>query len=251
VELTILGAHGTWPGEGGATSGLLIRDDGFNLWVDAGTGTLANLQRHIGLYDVGAIVISHSHPDHLTDIYAYLYARLYGPQRQQKIPLLVAPGVLERAQPLVTDDATDLGLGDGFDLLVVEPGTEQRVGPFRIATAPMSHSVPTIGMRVESGGSVLAYTADTGPTAELDDLTRAADVLVAEASWQGERGDQPAIHLTAREAGEVAAKAGAGRLVLTHIRPHLDSDRSREEAASAFDGRVEAGKDNATMRVRS
>ncbi len=249
MELTILGAHGTWPGAGGATSGLLVRHDGFSLWVDAGTGTLANLQRHIGIYDVDAVIISHSHPDHVTDIYGYLYARLFGPERQPKIPLLMAPGVLERAQPLVTDDATDLGLGDGFDLTVVQPGDEHQLGPFRLLTAPMRHSVPTLGMRFEAGGASLAYTADTGPTEELEPLVRGADVLVAEASWQGERGDQLPIHLTAGEAGEIASRAGAGRLVLTHIRPYLDADRSREEAASEFDGPVVAGRDNETTTV--
>lgn len=249
MELTVLGSHGTWPGVGGATSGLLVREDGFSLWVDTGTGTLANLQRHIDLYDVGAVIISHSHPDHVTDIYPYLYSRLYGEERQPAIPLLLAPGVLRRAQPLVTDDEVDLGLGDGFDIVEVDPGDERRLGPFRVVTAPMRHSVPTIGIRIEGGGGVLAYSADTAPTEHLNDLARDADVLVAEASWQGERGELPPIHMTATEAGEAASKAAADLLLLTHIRPFMDVDRSREEAARAFDGEVRPARDNETVAV--
>ncbi len=45
MELIVLGASGTWPVPGAATSGYLVRQDGFNLWMDAGSGTLANLQR--------------------------------------------------------------------------------------------------------------------------------------------------------------------------------------------------------------
>ena len=249
MDLTILGSHGTWPAAGGATSGLLVTEDGSSLWIDTGTGTLANLQRHIDMFDVDAVVISHSHPDHVTDIYAYLYARLYGPTRPPKIPLLLAPGVLERAQPLVKDDEADPGLRDGFDIVEVRPGDEHRIGPFHIRTAPMRHTVPTIGVRVEADGAAVAYSADTAPTEDLTTLARDADILVAEASWQGDRGDQPPIHMTAREAGGAAAAAGAGRLVLTHIRPHLDRKRSEEEARETFDGDVWTAEEHVTLEV--
>ena len=113
----------------------------------------------------------------------------------------------------------------------------------------MRHTVPTIGVRAEAGGRAVAYSADTGPTDELVRLARDADVLVAEASYQGTREDLPPIHLTARQAGEAAASAGAKRLVLTHLRPYLDWDVSREEAAAAFDGQVETARDNARIEV--
>ena len=127
-------------------------------------------------------------------------------------------------------------LAEAFDIKVVEPRNEFDVGPFHVATAPMRHSVPTIGVRIEANGATLAYSADTGPTDELVNLARGADVLVAEASCQEPNDELPPIHLTAREAGRAAADAGAGRLVLTHIRPYVDSDRSREDAQGEFDG---------------
>jgi ribonuclease BN (tRNA processing enzyme) len=251
VELTVLGAHGTWPGAGGATSGLLVRQDGFNLWIDAGSGTLANLQRHVGLFDVGAVMISHSHPDHVSDLYSYLMARMFAPEHPPKIPLYLAPNVAERFNPLLTDDSADMRLAQGFDVVVVEPGQSLETGPFKLATAPMRHTVPTIGVRVESSGSSLAYSADTGPTDELVKLAKDTDLLVAEASYQDTDKDLPPIHLSAREAGEAAAEAGAGKLVLTHIRPYLDWDRSREEADLTFPGEVILGRDNETMKVGS
>ncbi|MDQ4006162.1 MAG: MBL fold metallo-hydrolase, partial [Actinomycetota bacterium] len=225
MELTILGSHGTWPGAGGATSGLLVRDDGFSLWVDAGSGTLANLQRHMGLYEVGAIVISHSHPDHVSDLYAYFYSRLFGPEPQPKIPLYVAPKVVERVNPLLTEDEGEMRLAEAFDVVVVEPGEEHHIGPFLMATAPMQHTVPTIGVRIEGDEGTVAYSADTGPTEEVTRLASRAEVFVVEASWQGERrDDQPPIHLTARQAGQTGASAGVGRMLLTHIRPYMDED---------------------------
>jgi ribonuclease BN (tRNA processing enzyme) len=251
VEVVVLGAHGTWASAGGATSGLLIRHGYHNLVLDLGSGTVARLQEHIDLFDVHGVVISHSHPDHVTDLYTYLMARLFSPERPPMIPLFLAPKVLERFSPLLADDSGDMNVEDAFDVSAIELRTEATVGPFRITTAPMSHSVPTVGIRVEADGATMAYSADTGPTEELDRLAAGCDVLVAEASWQEDGIDRPPIHMTARQAGEAAGRAGCRRVLLTHIRPYLDRDRSREEAAGAFQGEVSVATEGLTVGVGS
>lgn len=235
MELVVLGSDGTFPGPGGAASGYLLRQDGFALWIDLGSGTLANLQRHLGISDVGAVVVSHAHPDHLVDVFAYFYARQYGSgEPLLPIPLLAPPGVFDRMRALLSGAGAE-HLAASFDLTEVEPGGSFEAGPFRVRTALMAHPVPTVGMRVEAGGGVLAYTADTGATPAVVELGREADVLLSEASWQGDAADHPTdLHLTARQAGEYARRAGARRLVLTHIWPMLDPERSGEEAAEAF-----------------
>ncbi|HEV2952123.1 MAG TPA: MBL fold metallo-hydrolase, partial [Actinomycetota bacterium] len=78
MELTVLGAQGTWPGAGGENCGYLVTQDGYHLQVDAGTGTFARLQQVVGVDDVGAMLITHGHPDHYVDIIPTFYARHYG-----------------------------------------------------------------------------------------------------------------------------------------------------------------------------
>jgi len=241
VELTVLGAHGTWPLSHGATSGYLVQHDGFSMWVDCGSGTLANLQQHVGMFDVGAVVISHVHPDHLVDLYSYFFARVFSPtgvRPETKTPLFVPPGLLDLFVTLLQNDAMK-EIRTTFDVNVIEPGGEFGAGPFRVRTAPMAHPVPTLGMRIEADGSVLAYTADTGPSEELAPMASGANLLLSEATWQDLHEEAAPIHLTARQSGEVAAEAGADRLMLTHLRPHLDWERSREDAASSFGGEVQ------------
>ena len=250
MNVTVLGAHGTWPSAGGATSGHLIQQDESSLLVDLGTGCLANLQRHAGLFDVDAVVISHSHPDHLTDLYIYLMARMFSPERPARIPLILAPTVLDRFSPLLSDDSADMKVAEVFEIKVVEPFEEVHVGPFTIHTAPMAHSVPTFGVRVEAGGAALAYSADTGPAGEIVELSRRTDLLIAEATWQEDGAPRPPIHMTAREAGEVAERAGVDELMLTHIRPYLDRERSREEAAGAFGGEVLLATEGQSRELR-
>jgi ribonuclease BN (tRNA processing enzyme) len=246
MRLVVLGAHGTWPLPGGATSGYLLQHDGFNLWVDLGTGTLANLQRHVGLLDVGAAVISHRHPDHLVDLYPFFYARLFHPERPAGLPLFAAPEVLDRVRALVSDQGA-ADMARVFDHRMVEPGQEFRAGPFRVRTAPMYHPVPTLGMRVEAGGKAVAYSADTGPTEELVQLARGADVLVSEATWPDPPADGPPTHLSGAQAGEHAARAGVGRLVLTHIWPTYDPSAVAERAAGRFDGPVILAEEGLVM----
>ncbi len=231
MDLVVLGAAGGWAGPGGAASGYLVRHDGFNLWVDAGTGTLANLQEHIGVLDVGAIVVSHRHFDHFLDLYPYFLARWFRDPRPPKVPLFAPPGMFEHALQLEGD------LAGVFDLHVVEPGDTFHPGPFAVRTALMAHPVPTLGMRIEADGTALAYTADTGPSEPLVELARGADLLLSEASWLERPPGAPlALHLTAREAGGQAARAGVGGLVLTHLLPTTDRNASLHEADQGFGG---------------
>jgi ribonuclease BN (tRNA processing enzyme) len=242
MRLTVLGSGGGWARRDGAASGYLLQEEGFNLWLEAGTGTMANLQRHVDLLDVHAVIVSHQHFDHFLDLYPYFLARQYGrTETPPPVPLYAPPGMFEHARSLEPD------LGQAFDVTEVTPGEEFEVGPFTVRTAPMVHPVPTLGMRFETDGVAFAYSADTAPTERLDGVARAADVLLAEATWLEPRPQAGPMHMTASEAGERAAVAGAGRLVLTHVWPSLDLTEMVHRAQAAFDGPVEAAVEG--MRV--
>jgi ribonuclease BN (tRNA processing enzyme) len=140
-------------------------------------------------------------------------------------------------------------LGEAFEVTEVTPGEDFGIGPFTVRTGPMLHPVPTMGMRFESDGSVLAYSADTAPTDELDRIGRGADLLLAEATWLEPRPLAGPMHMTAAEAGERAAVAGAGRLVLTHIWPSLDRDEIVHRAQATFGGSVEAAEEGLQVEL--
>ena len=91
--------------------------------------------------------------------------------------------------------------------------------------------------RYRSDGRSVVYTGDTGPTDALTDLAARADVLIAEATI-GPNEDPWVFHMTASEAGEAAAAAAVGKLVLTHLPPTLDKAQAQALAAKAFGGEV-------------
>lgn len=228
----MLGSGGGWAGPGGAACGYLVRHQDFNLWVDAGTGTMANLQEHVALREVDAVAISHRHFDHFLDVYPFFLALLFDPERSRKLPMFAPPGMFEHALKLEAD------LAQVFEPRVVEPGATFEAGPLRVRTALMRHQVPTMGMRLEADGRSLAYSGDTGPTDALVELARGADALVAEATWIRRAEGWDYIHMTAEEAGQAGRRAGVGRLVLTHIWPTNDHSAVAEQAGEAFGGPI-------------
>jgi ribonuclease BN (tRNA processing enzyme) len=85
---------------------------------------------------------------------------------------------------------------------------------------------------------VLAYSADTGPTDALVELARGADLLLSEATFTEGPDLPPNLHLTGGQAGQHAARAGVRHLVLTHISPGTDKQRSFAEAEAVFGGPI-------------
>jgi ribonuclease BN (tRNA processing enzyme) len=248
VELIVLGSGGTWPRPTGATSGYLLLHEGFHLWIDAGTGTFSRLQEHIGIGDIDGVLITHGHPDHFVDVYPCFYARHYGGLGEPGLPLYAPDDFWGHMAGLVSENGSDVA-ATAFDVRGTTPGAEFELGPFRIRTFEMAHiGVQALGFRIEAGGRVFAYTGDTGPSDEVVKLAEGADLFMSEATWRHRDGLLP-FHLSARQAGEHATRAGARALVLTHIWPTLDTEDSREEAAAVFEGDLEIARGGMRLEV--
>jgi ribonuclease BN (tRNA processing enzyme) len=249
VRITVIGCSGSFPGPDSPASCYLVEADGFALLLDLGNGALGPLQRHIGLYDIEAILLSHLHADHCLDLCAYWVARKYAPDGPKpRIPVYGPDGVADRMARAYDLDP-EPGMSDAFEFRTLSVGTFG-VGPFTVTTARMNHVVKAYGFRVEHDGAAIAYSGDTGECAELVDLARGVDLLLAEASFL-DKPDLPAdLHLTGRQAGEHAARAGAGRLVLTHLVPWNDPACTLAEAkASRYRGPIELARQGAVYEL--
>jgi len=244
ARLTVLGASATAPTSLGAAVGYLVEHDGAATLVDCGPGVIAELAARALLDDLTSVVISHEHADHCADLTALAYRRGF-PVRQAALPLWAPTGFRRRLAGLddvygiPTLPALAAPLGDGFDLTEVEPGTTVEVDGTRLLTVPAVHPVPTLAMRFDELG--LAYTADTGMSEDLVDLCRDVPVLLAEATYRESAGIDVSAHghLTGRTAGLLAAEAGAGRLVITHLADPRDGEAILAEARAEYDGPVE------------
>jgi ribonuclease BN (tRNA processing enzyme) len=106
------------------------------------------------------------------------------------------------------------------------------VTPFAV-----EHTEPTFSLRAEADGQRVGYTADTSPGEHALPAAQEVDLLLAEATLPEEYAGA-APHMTAREAGELAAKAEAGTLVLVHVWPTNDREAMEAQASEAFSGPV-------------
>jgi ribonuclease BN (tRNA processing enzyme) len=241
LTLTVLGSSGTYPGPGGACSGYLLRAGGTAVVVDLGTGTLANLQEHLDLRDVDAVVLSHEHPDHWLDLTVLRNALRYV-LGIEGLPVYGTAGTRALATTLLDELAPALAWHTTC------PGASLAIGPLRLRFGLTDHPVETLAVRAEAGARTLLYSADTGPAWDPGDLGDGVDLLVCEASLRA--GDEGEVqHLSARQAGSLARAVGAGRLMLTHVVPGIDPGEQQAGAEAAYGGPVALATDGATVAV--
>jgi ribonuclease BN (tRNA processing enzyme) len=234
MRLTVIGCSGSFPGPDSPASCYLLEADGFKMVMDFGNGALGVLQRHAELFGIDAICLSHLHADHCVDLGSYWVARQYAPGGPRPpVPVYGPRGTAERVTGFGGEDVASVRARFAFHDL--DLGSAE-IGPFRITADHMNHPVETFGFRIEHGGWRLAYSADTGESGALVRLAAGADLLLCEASFLDGPDTKPDIHLSARQAAEHAVRAGVGQLVLTHMVPWNDPERSLAEAAAAYPG---------------
>ncbi|MEV4318668.1 MBL fold metallo-hydrolase [Actinocrispum sp. NPDC049592] len=237
MRVTVLGSCGAWPEGGRACSGFLVEHEGFRVALDLGFGVASRLFEVCGAEGLGAVVITHEHPDHCVDLNAVFRARYYA--KAPKIPLFCTPGVVRRLSVVEPSPPLD----QAFDIHDL-PG-EYSVGPFRLTGMPLPHHVPNAGIRMSTKDHTLAFTGDTGPCAALEELGRQADLFIVEATVT----EPQEFLMTATQAGEAAAKAGAKRLMLTHFWPGSDRDQAVADARTTFGGEVIAANEGITVEL--
>lgn len=248
----MIGCSGSYPGPDSSCSCYLVEaeQDGrtWRLLLDLGSGSLGTLHRHVDPLTVDALLVSHLHPDHFFDISGYFVMRKYHPSgAQPRIPVWGPSGVATRVAKAYGLPPKP-GMTDEFDFHEYD-GRPIRLGPFTITTTAVNHPVEAYGFRVEHAGRALVYSGDTGPCEQLEELAHDADLLLAEAAFREGEENPTGLHLTGRDAGLAAAKAGVRRLVLTHIPPWHDRQDALDEARSAFDGPVDLAGTGVTFDV--
>ena len=217
MRLTVLGCSGSGPGPASPASGYLLTAGDVRLLLDLGNGSFGALQRHLDPWLLDGVVLSHLHADHCADMTNLVVHRRYHPAP----PLAVDP--LPVFGP--ADTATRLALAYAASPEERESTDLSDVLAFRKAA---------------DGGAVGDVTVRTA----LVELAQGADVLLCEASWPhvvpGRWTEPPGdLHMSGRQAGEHAAAAGVGRLLLTHIPAWCDPAALLAEARAAFAGPVE------------
>ena len=263
MRITVLGKSPAWQDAGGACSGYLIEEGDTCLLLDCGSGVFGKLRRVRDYVDVTAVVISHLHADHLLDLVPFASALTYAP-RQQPVPVDRWPGTDSPARPMLiappgaAQAFRQVCAGGGMPPEHVEAAFALReyaasdtieIGPLRVCFCVVPHYLPTHAVEVAGPTGRMTFGADHAPSDGLVAFAAGTDLLLLEATLPRPERSGARGHLTPAEAGEHAAGARAGRLVLTHISDELDQGWARDQAAHAFAGPVEVAAEGAVYEL--
>ncbi len=235
------------------TSLALLWEEGVWL-IDCGASPHKKLiQAGIDPENLRGVLITHHHPDHLYGLPSLIHCLIPTP-RDEPLPLLAPPAAMKCAlqvldafgmmeRPEVPLAPVEIPLQAGTSVQLEEVYSS---GLMRMWTAPVDHTLECVGVRVEVGGRIAAYSSDTMPCEALSQLAAGADLIVHEATFrESDRELMPAGHSTALDAGRTAAAAGAEALMLVHFLESTIADPAalKREAAEAFKGPIEIGEE--------
>jgi Metal-dependent hydrolases of the beta-lactamase superfamily III len=224
MKLTVLGKYGPYPKAGGACSSYLVEYDDTRILLDAGNGSLANLQKKTGIGTLDAIILSHLHSDHISDLLVMRYAvqiKKYTP-----IPLYL---------PATPQETYGLLAGDkAFKPQVLADGEMLRIGEATISFKRMTHPVESHAIKITCQDKTLVYSGDTNLNDDLAGFAAGADLLVCDTQFNNKNLFSGAPHLSAAQAAQIAAQAGVKKLLLSHINPEQDESTLLQEAKEHF-----------------
>lgn len=238
MKLIVLGNYGPFPGKDGACSGFLLKDKNTNILIDCGSGVMGRLQKYCKIEELDAIVLSHLHSDHSSDMYVLRYAV------QAKLNLKSMSKPIEVYTPETPEVYhNELDFKGVFNLHNIKEGTQLEIKGFKFTFYKTIHPVECYGMRVEKDGKVFAYSADTTYSENIAKLAEGADLFLCEANAtenMKKKGNPP--HLSVKEACGIAKKAKVKKLLLTHFYFEEPRENYAEDAEGEFEN-VELSKE--------
>jgi ribonuclease BN (tRNA processing enzyme) len=251
MRLTVLGSGSCELRRERSSPAYLLEAQGFALLLDLGQGALRRLldsgRDPAGL---GAVLLSHHHPDHLGDLVPLLFALNYDPHMRQnaRLRLLAHAGV----QPLLAGLQGLFGswLSPPPERLTptwLEPGQELELGPFRLSVAAAEHTPLSLAFRLELAGASLVYLGDSAASPELARFCQGAGLLIAHCAASDQA--PKTGHLSPGLAGRLAAQARVGALLLSHFYAEVDPDQAVPAAKAHFPGPVWAARDLMALTV--
>lgn len=255
MRLTILGSGSPEPYARRASSGYLLEIGNEKLLFDCGGGVVSRLiEAGHSPGDIDYLFFSHLHSDHMLDYARLVHAswemngkplKVFGPEPMRHIHarLFGPDGALahDLTARIEYPPSQDVWRARGGEIprpwpkpeiTEIEPGFQLETDHWRIATCSVPHAQPFLGclaFRVDAAEKSFVYSGDAGLCEDLTTLAAGADTLL---HWCYRLDGETAGPLmekmtpTPSEVARMAKSIGIERLLLTHFRVHMDTDKN-------------------------
>jgi len=252
ISVTILGSGTCVPSLRRSSCSVSMQIGNSRLLFDSGPGTLRRLlEAGTTIFDLDYVFYSHFHPDHSAELVPLLFATKYpdGNRRQSPLTITAGRGFADFFAGLKTVYGNWIELAPGLlDFVEMDNTSRDSVNfrGFTVETTPVEHNPESIAYRITSGdGRSVVYSGDTDYSENLIELAKGADILICESAEPD--GLQGKGHLTPSMAGEMATRAGVGKLVLTHFYPDCEDADLAQQCRRTYAGPLVLAED--LMRI--
>jgi ribonuclease BN (tRNA processing enzyme) len=272
MRITMCGSSSAAPAPGRAKACIVVEDEGHVVMLDCGPGSIQRaFDFGVDLQNIGAVLISHQHADHILDLGQLMkWCSAYG-WRQPEIvaPPDAAPVIaasLDLARAFGGTRARASGAIFDFPVSPVSGDDLREVNGYRVQSVDVPHD-PTIecaARRLQLGKASVVYSGDIGPGGDNiipfaagatvlihDTYSEAAVRTMASQRPNPERflNSFPPTHTEVRQVAARAREAGVEELVLTHLLPTENESELLAEARSLFSGEVYVARDGLVLDV--
>ena len=247
ITVTILGSGTCVPSLARSSCAVLVETGAVKILIDCGPGTMRRLlENGTEIYDISHLLLSHFHPDHTGELISFLFANKYPDGNKRKIPLSVIAGKgipgFYAGLKKVFGSWIDL---EPNGLNIIELGGEMsltELGDAVLKSVPVKHNEESLAFKItgRSGCSVV-YSGDTDYCDNLVSIACGTDLFICESSLPDEL--RVTGHLTPSAAGEIAAKAKAQKLILTHFYPECDKVDIEMQCRKTYPGPLVLARD--------
>jgi len=252
MELFLLGTGAAWPDADRNAPSFLIRNNKKSYLIDCGGGTSHQLMK-VGIppSSLEQIFLTHIHIDHCVEFPslvfgAYLTGKegsfyVYGPKGTSRFADSIFNDVYDFARPMMKERRNKEISIKTFEK---ENGLVYEDKNIKVEATPVIHGIPTIAYKFSSNEKSIVLSSDTAPCQSLIDISKNADILVAECSFPEDFGPKPG-HLIPSQVAKIATKASVKKLILVHLFPPCKGKEKDilNEVKKGFSGAVEIGYD--------
>ena len=238
LQLDVLGAGPAYTDRPGAVgAAYLPRAGSTAIVLDLGQGAFPRLAVQLEPSTLDAILISHLHPDHFIDLVALRHYLRWQFRPARHVRVIAPDGLAKRLDALHDDPGFTAA---SLDVEPIELGVVD-IGSLRVEAARVTHTADSHAFRVSAveGGRGLIYSGDCGRAEDLDVLVREGDVLLTEVSFGPGPVERDALHLDGPAVGALAARTGAGRVLLTHLQMGFDQAATAASVAAIYRGPID------------
>lgn len=234
INITPLGTVSPYPKGNMNCPGFLAEYNGHKILLDCGNGITSLMKMPDDLQKLH-IIVTHYHKDHFGDLGALQYASFaYHNLRllKEQIKIYLPENDFANNKKSIICNKESFA-----EYFYVSNNFSFNINDLKISFYDnKSHTIETFMVKLETTDFKIVYTSDLGTTnfEKAVEFCKNSDLIICESSFLKKHNSQSKTHLTAFDAGLLALKSEAKKLVLTHFWPEEDKMLYLEEAKTVF-----------------